>query len=60
MNLILWLKAACEYLGGERDDSPRGLPLGLRSPLWGVWWGVLASLVAVFCGQSSKFIYIDF
>lgn len=55
-----WFMAVCEYLGGERDTPPPDFPLGLRSPLWGLWWGVLACIVAVFCGQSSKFIYIDF
>ncbi len=55
-----WLKAACEYLGGQRDAPPAGLPWPVRSPLWGLWWGVLAALVTLFCGQSSRFIYIDF
>lgn len=55
-----WFKTACEYLGGERDSPPPGLPLRLGSPFWGVWWGVLFCIIVVFCGQSSKFIYIDF
>jgi len=55
-----WFKAFCEYLGGERDTAPPGLPLSLRSPFWGLWWGILACIIFVFCGQSSKFIYIDF
>jgi len=25
-----------------------------------VWWGVLALLVMLFCGQATRFIYIDF
>ena len=56
----LWAKWACEYLGGERDDRPPGLPLPLNSPLWGLWCGVLLGAIIMFCGQSSKFIYIDF
>jgi hypothetical protein len=60
MAWLIWLKAACEYLGGERDLPPAGLRLGFGSPLWGLWWGVLACIILVFCGQSSKFIYIDF
>lgn len=60
MNSVLWLKRLLEYLGGEDDERPKGLPVGLRSPLWGVWWGLLACAIIAFCGQSSKFIYIDF
>ena len=60
MDRILWLKQAFEYVGGERDEPPRGVRWGLPSPLWGLWWGLLLCLIAMFCGQSSKFIYIDF
>ncbi len=60
MTTIVWLKHLCEYIGGERDNAPTGFTLDLRSPLWGIWWGILACLIFVFCGQSSKFIYIDF
>lgn len=54
------IKELCEYLGGERDDARIGRWFGLSSPLWGLWWGLLACVIFVFCGQSSKFIYIDF
>jgi hypothetical protein len=54
------LKQTFEYLGGERDDKPPYLPFPLTSPLWGIWWGILLVVILVFCGQSSKFIYIDF
>lgn len=57
---FLWWKQFCEYLGGAGDAPPSGVPLSLQSPLWGIWWGLLAGLIYVFCGQSSKFIYIDF
>ena len=60
MTRIVWLKRACEYVGGERDDPPPGVPVSIRSPYWGLGWGILALLIAAFCGQSSKFIYIDF
>ena len=60
MAVLRWCKACCEYLGGCRDAPPAGLPLTPHSVLWGLWWGLLATLVLVFCGQSSKFIYIDF
>lgn len=60
MAVLTWVKAACEYAGGQRDDPPAGCPVGVRSLWWGLWWGLLACLVYAFCGQSSKFIYIDF
>ncbi len=60
MGRVLWLKHACEYLGGAQDDPPSGFPIGLWSPLWGLWWGLLMCVIIAFCGQSSKFIYIDF
>ncbi len=60
MFLLSWLKHMFEYLGGERDFPPAGFPVTLRSPFWGLWWGALAALIVLFCGQSSEFIYIDF
>lgn len=60
MGAVSWLKHAAEYLGGERDVPPPGLPLAPDSPLWGLWWGVLSAAILLFCGQSTKFIYIDF
>ena len=60
MSKVLWLKQACEYLGGEKDTPPAGIRVDLQSPFWGLWWGVLACVILAFCGQSSKFIYIDF
>ena len=51
-----------EYLGGVEhsgDDEP--IPGWMRSPvLWGLWWGVLILLMLAFCGQTSKFLYVDF
>lgn len=55
-----WIRELLEYLGGARDDAPTGVPLGLASPAWGLWWGALLVLIYCLCGQSSKFIYIDF
>ena len=60
MITLCWLKQALEYLGGERDSPPAGFPVPIGSPLWGLWWGGLTALIVLFCGQSSKFIYIDF
>jgi hypothetical protein len=56
-----WLKHVLEYLGGECDEPPKGFPIELSNWLfWGMWWGALSILIFLFCGQSSKFIYIDF
>jgi hypothetical protein len=53
-------RAGIEYLCGERDDAPR-----LLTGRW-TWlarcavWALAVVLIYAFCGQSSKFIYIDF
>jgi len=61
MNPQEWIQQALEYLGGERDESPPGLPIAISNWLfWGLWWAALAILIFLFSGQSSKFIYIDF
>ena len=60
MDRLTWWKHTLEYLGGERDVPPAGLYLVPQSPAWGLWWGILTTLIALFCGQASKFIYIDF
>jgi hypothetical protein len=50
----------CEFLQGSTETPPPSLR-NLSSPLWrGLWWGLLAGVVLLFCGQTSKFIYIDF
>ena len=67
------LKTALEYLGGSAeqiDASAEGEPVvpavskfeRLVSSWWfrGLWWGILAGIILLFCGQTSKFIYIDF
>jgi hypothetical protein len=60
MMLLLRLKEVADYLGGAADAPPPGLAMPPRSWLWALWWAVLALLVLVFCGQTTKFIYIDF
>ena len=60
MKYILWLKHLFEYLGGEKDNPPLGFPINTYSVFWGFWWGILSIVILMFCGQSSKFIYIDF
>jgi len=68
MKAIQTLMTVCEWLGGSRDDLPAEMPMArwrlvkwLNSP-WGrgLWWGFLAGAILLFCGQTSKFIYIDF
>jgi hypothetical protein len=55
-----WLKDFCDYIGGSREEPPEGVPF-LATALWrGLWWGFLAGAIILFCGQTSKFIYIDF
>jgi hypothetical protein len=49
-----------EYLAGAADAPPEGVRLPLSSPWWGLLWGVLVCVIVIFCGQTSKFIYIDF
>jgi len=60
MRHILWIKDLLEYLGGSRELPPEGFPILPDSVLWGLWWGFLLCVTAIFCGQSSKFIYLDF
>lgn len=54
------LKHAVSYLCGFDDEAPPGLPLRIDSLWWAAWWTFLLAMVILFCGQSSKFIYIDF
>jgi hypothetical protein len=60
MNLLRRLRELADYVGGCADAVPPGVPIGLASWIWALWWGVLSLLVIVFCGQATKFIYIDF
>ena len=57
---LAWVKHFFDYLGGSREEPPPRAAF-LASPMWlGIWWGVLIGLILLFCGQTSKFIYIDF
>jgi len=57
---LAWVKHFFDYLGASREEPPPGAAF-LASPVWcGIWWGVLIGLILLFCGQTSKFIYIDF
>jgi hypothetical protein len=53
-------RATLEYLGGERDDSPRFLAGRMGIAVRCAAWAAAIILIYAFCGQSSKFIYIDF
>lgn len=60
MKTLQTFKMLCEFLEGSSETPPPGLRK-LSSPLWrGIWWGLLAGAILLFCGQTSKFIYIDF
>jgi hypothetical protein len=54
------LRMTLEYMAGESEDVP---PWLATTPLWllrSVVWLIAIVLIYAFCGQSSKFIYIDF
>lgn len=53
-------KTTLDFLTGRGEEAPANWRVPLHSPLWGLWWGLLLCIVLTFCGQSSKFIYIDF
>ncbi|HEY4359149.1 MAG TPA: hypothetical protein VGN16_25605 [Acidobacteriaceae bacterium] len=58
--MFLRFRQSVEYLAGERDLAP---PLLARIPAWllrSAVWLLAIALIYAFCGQSSKFIYIDF
>lgn len=58
--LFAWIKHFFDYLVASREEPPPGAAF-LASPLWlGLWWGLMIGLILLFCGQTSKFIYIDF
>ena len=57
---LAWIKHFFDYLSASREEPPPGAEF-LASPIWlGIWWGVLIGFILLFCGQTSKFIYIDF
>ena len=60
MALLLTIKCWFEYFGGAATDRPSKWVPPLSSWMWGVWWTLLATAIIFFCGQASKFIYVDF
>ena len=58
--MLAWIKHFFDYLGASQNEPPPGAEF-LASPIFlGVWWGLMIGLILLFCGQTSKFIYIDF
>ena len=60
MTTLRRIKQLADYLGGSADSPPPGVAIAVDSWLWAAWWGALALLILAFCGQATKFIYIDF
>lgn len=60
MKALTFIKAVLEHLGGCTEEPSVKIPAWLIPWLWGMWWAFLAVVVITFCGQTSKFIYIDF
>jgi hypothetical protein len=58
--MLSTFRATLEYLGGERDDAPPLLAGRLGAVARCAVWAFAIVLIYAFCGQSSKFIYIDF
>ncbi len=60
MKLLNQLIGVCEYLEGVREAPPPRWKLLESAVVRACWWGILAAVILLFCGQTSKFIYIDF
>ena len=60
MKTLTWIKAVCEFLQGCGTPAPAGVAHHDRAWLRGLWWGALLGAIILFCGQSSRFVYIDF
>jgi hypothetical protein len=58
--MLSTFRTTLEYLGGERDDVPSLLTGRAGVVARCAVWALAILLIYAFCGQSSKFIYIDF
>jgi hypothetical protein len=58
--MIATIYKALEFIGGETDEAPAFMKTERRWLLRSVTWCLAIVLIYAFCGQSSKFIYIDF
>lgn len=54
------LRSSLEFLTGSRDEAPALLTGRCSAALRCCVWIAAIVLIYAFCGQSSKFIYIDF
>ena len=59
-SLLKGITETLDYFGGATEKPPQWLGRELPGWSWGLWWSFLLILIVLFCGQSSKFIYIDF
>lgn len=58
--MLITFRETIEYLAGQRDNGPASVA---RIPAWllrSAVWLLSIALIYFFCGQTSKFIYIDF
>jgi hypothetical protein len=58
--MLLGLRTTLEFLAGESDLMPSFLA---RVPAWvyrSLVWILSLTLIYIFCGQTTRFIYIDF
>jgi hypothetical protein len=58
--MLTTLRHTLEYLAGQRDEPT---PWLARIPAWlsgCVVWLVAIGIIYIFCGQATKFIYVDF
>jgi len=60
MKMLESIKAVCEFIGGSREMNLSPRAERMMPWLRGIWWGLVAGGIILFCGQTSKFIYIDF
>ena len=60
MKILDSIKTVCEIIGGSRELPADSTASRYAPWLRGFWWGLLAGAIILFCGQTSKFIYIDF
>jgi hypothetical protein len=58
--MLTTFRFTLEYLGGSRDEAPPFLAGRLNRVARCAVWALAIVVIWAFCGQSSKFIYIDF
>ncbi len=58
--MLSTFRTIVEYFAGEQDHLPMGFSGLWVNVLRSAVWAFSILLIYAFCGQSSKFIYIDF